>query len=203
MRRPIAAARACVLSSMLVSCSASSGGDSPFDSPTVGMPGNGSAPPSGDDGDDDDGDESSTGDPSTDDGDQGSTGSDMDPGAGTLDAASTGLPDDMPTDGGSDTGGVGPMQTGMYADCLVPEDCVAPTNVCIVVNMTAGFCTNMACSNPATDCEPAPGGTAVPTCFPIELNGTPTASCALSCANGEVCPAGMTCWPLAEGSICA
>jgi hypothetical protein len=188
--------------SMLLACAPDSGGDSPFDSPTGAAPGGASASASAADEEDED-DVSGTGASSSDGDAAASTGSDVDPAdADTSGPASTGAQADPP-DAGSGTDGGVPPATGMYGECLVPEDCAAPNNVCIVVNDTEGFCTNMACTNPATDCDPAPGGTATPICFPIELNGMPTASCALGCAGGLTCPVGMTCWPLAEGSICA
>jgi hypothetical protein len=185
----------------VLACTAGSSGEDPFNSPTGAQPGSVSV--SAGDGDDDDGDESSTGDGSSEGDDApASTGSDdAVPGTETGEPEATGAPVDPPDTDGTD-GGVPPAM-GMYSECLVPEECLAPINVCIVVNDTEGFCTNMACTNPATDCEPSPGGTATPICFPIELNGMPTASCALGCAGGLTCPAGMTCWPLAEGSICA
>jgi hypothetical protein len=114
---------------------------------------------------------------------------------------------DMPGDESS-TGmmppGMGQPADGMYSDCLdAMTDCAAPTNVCFVINDNDGFCTNMACANPATDCDAAPGGTATPICFPVELGGMPSMSCALSCTGGLMCPVGMTCYNLTEGGICA
>ena len=101
-----------------------------------------------------------------------------------------------------DDSGLEQPASGMYSECTVPEDCVAPSNVCITINMGVGFCTNMGCANPAADCDPTPGGTAVPICFPIELNMMPDSSCALDCSGGQICPTGMACAVLEGGSIC-
>lgn len=163
--------------------------------------------PVGDDDDDEDteGDSEGTADDddddddmATDDGTTGSAGSS----SGAVTTLTTMPPGDDSTDGGAVDGGEQPAM-GMYSDCLLPADCAAPSNVCLVVNMDDGFCTNMGCVTPAVDCDPTPGGTAVPICYPVELDMVPQDSCALDCSAGQTCPLGMMCYALADGSICA
>jgi hypothetical protein len=115
--------------------------------------------------------------------------------------ASSGPDDD---DGMNDDGGQ--PGTGMYAHCLAPEQCAGGSiNVCITINDgRTGFCTNSTCTNPAVDCDPSPGGTAEPICYPITINDMPAQSCALDCAGGKTCPGGMQCFALEGGlSVCA
>jgi hypothetical protein len=67
---------------------------------------------------------------------------------------------------------------------------------------TDGFCTALGCSDPATQCAAAPGGTATPSCYAIMANGMPDAVCALDCNSGKTCPTGMTCTNLTGGHVC-
>ena len=134
--------------------------------------------------------------------DDGTTGSGAGSSGGPVTTMTTMPPPGDSSDGGAVDGGEQPAM-GMYSDCLLPRDCVAPSNVCLVVNMDDGFCTNMGCVNPAADCDPTPGGTATPICFPVELDMMAQNSCALDCSSGQTCPAGMMCYALADGSICA
>lgn len=117
-------------------------------------------------------------------------------------AASTGAMPGDSSSGGMDAGTEQP-QSGMYSECAMPEDCIVPSNVCLTVNMMSGFCTNMGCLDPVADCDATPGGTAVPICFPVELDKVEQDSCALDCSAGQICPTGMVCVALADGSICA
>jgi len=66
------------------------------------------------------------------------------------------------------------------------EDC-PDTDGCLPIGdpVTDGFCTNDGC--PGT-CDPAPGDAPVK-CIPV----SGYTLCALSCAAGEACPAGMIC----------
>lgn len=96
---------------------------------------------------------------------------------------------------------------GMYAPCLEGTDCGNMTNLCIQsvdADMTPidGFCSTTGCANPATDCDPAPGGTAMPACVPITVNNMAQMACALNC-QGLVCPTGMVCMNFTNlGMIC-
>ncbi len=112
-----------------------------------------------------------------------------------------GLPGDSST--GMGDAGTEQPQSGMYSPCTVPEDCQLPSNLCLTVNMMSGFCTNTACTDPVMQCDATPGGTATPICFPVDLDGMAQDSCALGCDGGLICPTGMTCVALADGSICA
>ena len=112
----------------------------------------------------------------------------------TEDAASGGPPSEQPAD-------------GMYSDCLSAVECIGLTTCMTLLDgggeVSDGFCTVGACMNAAASCDPTPGGTAVPFCFPIEQNGTADDICALDCSGGGTCPAGMECYELSAGSICA
>lgn len=83
--------------------------------------------------------------------------------------------------------------TGMYANCTEDDfvNCNAADG-CMTVSAATGdvgFCTAVACSNPAVDCDPAPAGTSVtPTCIPIGEQVV----CALDCSVAA-CPAPMQC----------
>jgi hypothetical protein len=68
--------------------------------------------------------------------------------------------------------------------------------------ITHGFCTNDTCANPATDCDPAPSGTATPACVDVDVGGTPASACYLDCAAGD-CPAGMECIDVSVAQLCA
>jgi hypothetical protein len=151
----------------------------------------------------DDGSGSSEGSTGSDDGStaaaDGSSGSGSDP-ATSSDATSAPA---------SDTGeDVAPQpEDGMYSDCLTAAMCVG-LNTCITIHDTEdmpidGFCTNNACMAPATDCDPSPGGTAVPFCMMVTLNGEADTACALDCSGGKTCPGGMMCWELGRTSVCA
>src|SRR5690606_6117591 len=97
-------------------------------------------------------------------------------------------------------------ESGMYSDCLSTAECIGQ-DACITVldeqqAPIDGFCSKDDCVDPITDCEPSPGGTATPVCFSLMLMGAPAEVCALDCAGGESCPAGMVCREVTGGSIC-
>lgn len=98
---------------------------------------------------------------------------------------------------------------GMYSDCLDAEPCGFNPNLCITIQDADmmnidGFCSTTGCANPAMDCDPSPGGTAVPICMPTTVNNMMLQACALSCAGGMTCPLPMMCYNLnGIGEICA
>jgi hypothetical protein len=113
-----------------------------------------------------------------------------------LDSSSDGSMDSM---SGSTTGpppppaGSQPL-TGMYAHCLVPAECSAGLSCLTISDGTNGFCTTTPCTNPATDCDPAPPGTASPPMC-VDANdgaGGTVSICALDCTVAA-CPTGMVC----------
>jgi hypothetical protein len=75
-------------------------------------------------------------------------------------------------------------------DCAAGEGCFDSS--CGAVD--DAFCTNTNCSNPALDCDPAPGDAP-----PICVNSS---WCALDCTT-ETCPTGMTCYDVTVANICA
>jgi hypothetical protein len=162
--------------------------------------------PNGDPEDDDD-DESS----SSEGGDQGD---DSSSDAGEIDesssgdapvGSSSGEPDaDGDADAGEQPGGQ--PGEGMYSTCAVPSDCV-DANLCVTIldpmqMPLGGFCTSSGCTNAGVDCLATPGGTATPMCLPLTVNDMPDAACALDCAGGKTCPAGMECIDVTGASIC-
>lgn len=95
-------------------------------------------------------------------------------------------------------------ENGMYSSCDSIADCVGLT-ACLTATDTSGqaidaFCTAGACDSPLAQCDPTPGGTAVPICLPTDAMDN---VCALDCAQGQECPDGMDCRTLAGGSICS
>jgi hypothetical protein len=109
------------------------------------------------------------------------------------------------TDTGMVDDGMQPAD-GMYSDCVDASACIG-LGTCITfldaLNMPMdGFCTNIGCTDPSTDCDPSPGGTALPLCVMIDLAGNPDAVCALDCSGGATCPGGMTCRELDQTSVC-
>jgi hypothetical protein len=96
----------------------------------------------------------------------------------------------------------------MYSDCLDVADCVGQTT-CVTIddagmNPADGFCTTAPCTDPGTDCNPSPGGTAEPICIEISVGGNPAMGCALDCSAGKTCPNGMLCYTLpGSGDVCA
>jgi hypothetical protein len=154
------------------------------------------------------GDGSTAGEATSTEGEQdGSTASVSDGSGSGTDGPGASSGDDAPlaTDTGADNG-MQPVD-GMYSDCLSAAMCVG-LNTCITIldteNMPIdGFCTNNACVAPATDCDVGPGGTAVPFCMMVQLNGRPDTACALDCSGGKTCPGGMMCWELGRTSVCA
>lgn len=111
---------------------------------------------------------------------------------------------------GGSSGAVDPTDgqpaDGMYSPCLQAAEC-APLSLCIQsvdadMNPIDGFCSATGCSNPAMDCDPAPGGTAVPVCVPITVNNMAQMACALNC-QALMCPTGMMCVNFTDlGMIC-
>ncbi|MCA9652530.1 MAG: hypothetical protein H6712_20945 [Myxococcales bacterium] len=161
-----------------------------------------SAPPSNDTGDDDTG---GTGSGSG--GGNGSSG----PGDESTDGGSTSSMTTDPTvttgvttmNGSTDDGGPTGMQpaSGMYSACTVADDC---DSLCITIQddmgvVQGGFCSDYPCTNPAIDCDPSPGGTAVPACIGVEINGTPDTACYLDCTGGLSCAPPMVCTPIVGG----
>ncbi len=131
------------------------------------------------------------------------------------DDATTGMPPTtMPPTTFSDSsddmgdGNGGQPQDGMYSHCLDANECSAPTNLCIQIQVDMviqdGFCTVTGCSNPAVSCDPSPGGTATPICVGVMVNGMAEQACALDCSANKTCPMGMECWSLTGGlMLCA
>ena len=136
----------------------------------------------------------------------------------SADATSTDAPTTTASDSADDTddtaaettGAPGGMQPadGLYSHCLTPTECDPIPALCITIedmsgNATDGYCSLTPCTNAAVDCVPTPGGTALPACIPVTLDGQATNACALDCSGGATCPTGMTCHALTIGSICA
>ena len=162
------------------------------------------APVPADDPDDDDDASSGAGESSS------SSSDDGEPPLGSSSEESSTTTLDVDPSGGESTGGDVPdgMQpaAGMYATCIDANVC-APLTVCMqildaMMMPTDGFCTSLGCSDPSTQCLPAPGGTATPSCYAIMANGMPDAVCALDCGGGKTCPTGMTCRNLTGGMVC-
>ena len=83
---------------------------------------------------------------------------------------------------------VGPP-TPMFSPCTSDGDCVG-LELCFFGYSSTGFCTN-SCSN-ASECGPAPGGSATLACAAIENVGDPY--CVLECDfSTQLCPPGMQC----------
>lgn len=99
-------------------------------------------------------------------------------------------------------------KTGQYSACVEPTDCGFAPHICISIDdafgeQLSGFCTEIGCLDPVADCDPNPGGTAVPVCIPAPLKGLFETSCALDCSGGGTCPAPMQCFTdLDTGPIC-
>lgn len=115
--------------------------------------------------------------------------------AGSTSAASTG-----PATGDAPSSTSAGEMSPIYGPC--DEICsLGPDNTCIKPNDGSGaeFCT-MPCTM-ASECPPAPGGSAAPDC--VAAVGEPI--CLLDC-NGGTCPEGMSCKTLLTGegarSIC-
>lgn len=112
--------------------------------------------------------------------------------------------------GSTDDGGGNGMQPqdGMYSPCLTAQECGMTPILCITIldammNPSDGFCSETGCANPAVDCDPTPGGTAVPRCMPVTVNQMALQACALDCSGGKVCPAPMQCYDLdGVGMVC-
>jgi hypothetical protein len=92
----------------------------------------------------------------------------------------------------ADTGTGQQPADGMYSACDDAADCFG-LEFC-----ETGFCTSE-CTNAAVDCDPSPGGTALPTCFMFGLESL----CALDCSGGSTCPTPMQCTPVTTGSVCS
>lgn len=107
----------------------------------------------------------------------------LDDDARPLDADPTDDPTDDPT-------GNQPAN-GMYAACLVPDQCPGLLGCATIGDPpTDGVCTDECAGfmNPA-GCDPSPGGTATLTC--TVLSGYNL--CALDCSGGKSCPTPMVC----------
>ncbi len=188
-----------------VACASDDGGNTPFGVPTgASASASASATASG----------SATDTDAT----SGSSGSSTGGGSETVgsSSSSTGSPTTSPgstsigSTGGDETAAVDPgtqPADGLYSTCLVPEQCDPIPALCITINdedgvPMDGFCSQTGCTNPAVDCVPTPGGTAVPACMPVTVNGAEGSACALDCSGGATCPAPMTCYSLTFGMIC-
>lgn len=84
--------------------------------------------------------------------------------------------------------------TGQYADCDADADCSSDTNGCLWFEhpddgSIRGFCSVPCEGGTPSNCDPAPSGTAVPSCF-----GPGPVWCALDCGAGRTCPTGMECF---------
>ena len=112
--------------------------------------------------------------------------------------------DDGPATTGVDpTGAPGPGQPamGLWAQCTMDayDNCTFAAPVCISGEfdngVEDGFCSTDICSNPAVDCQPVPlDSDATPICVEArDPMNQPVFLCALGCAQGETCPAGMNC----------
>ncbi|MGH1341899.1 MAG: hypothetical protein ACRBN8_10130 [Nannocystales bacterium] len=118
--------------------------------------------------------------------------------------------DPLGSSGGESTFGEPPSEQpedGMYSSCASIVDCIGLT-ACLTATDTGGqpidpFCTAGACKSPLAQCDPTPGGTAVPICLPTKTESGMDTVCALDCSQGQECPDGMDCRTLAAGSICS
>ncbi|MEX1366306.1 MAG: hypothetical protein AB1Z98_24490 [Nannocystaceae bacterium] len=189
----------------LPGCTVDPGDNNPFGTATPVT----SAPPSNDTGDED-GTATSGSDTAGATGGSGPQDGTTDGGDSTGPAVTTGpmMTTTGVTAGGStDDGGGNGMQpaNGMYSSCLVAGDC---DFLCITLTddlgaVLGGFCSDFPCINPAIDCDPSPGGTAIPSCIGIEINMVPDTACYLDCTGGLSCPSPMVCEPVVGGlSIC-
>jgi hypothetical protein len=151
-----------------------------------------------DDGDDDDGTDHS---PPDDDGDESTS---APPDAETTDPDPTTADEAGPGDTGVDpTGddGVGQPDMGLWAECTYDafDNCTFDAPVCISGmfegGVEDGFCSRDLCMNPAADCAPVPlDSNAIPMCVEArDPMNQPVFLCALDCAQGQTCPAGMVC----------
>ncbi|RMG93366.1 MAG: hypothetical protein D6705_18895 [Deltaproteobacteria bacterium] len=115
----------------------------------------------------------------------GATGSTGDGGSSGSSSSST-----SSTSGGSTTGSAGfQPQDGPYSPCATSQDCPRQGLECLQIGAD-GFCSPQ-CGDPS-ECPMAPVGAAVsPLCFPAP--GVTYSLCALGCAGGKPCPAGMAC----------
>jgi hypothetical protein len=149
-----------------------------------------------------DDDESTSVDPHADDGTGENTSAPAD--AETGDPDPTTAEDGGPGDTGVDpTGEPGPGQPGMglWAQCTYDafDNCTFDAPVCISGMFDGGaedgFCSRDMCTNPAVDCAPVPtDSNASPICVEArDPMNQPVFLCALDCAQGETCPAGMVC----------
>lgn len=189
---------------VLLACSVDGGEEATFGVPTGAGSSPGSSPGSADDGTgEDSGSGTGAGSSSTagsDDAADGSTGNPLGDSSGS--PTTTDMPGDESSSGGMPPGMGGQPADGMYSDCMdARNDCLPLTNLCFVINGNDGFCSNTMCANPAADCDPAPGGTATPVCYPLDDQSF----CALSCEGGLTCPTGMVCYPNLDsgGALCA
>jgi hypothetical protein len=155
---------------------------------------------SDDDDDDDDDDTSET----PDDGEDSADGSTTEPhDVDTMDPDPSSGEVGEPETGVDPTGDPGPGQPamGLWAQCTYEayDNCTFDAPVCISAEFDGGaedgFCSRDGCTNPAVDCAPVPtDSNATPMC--VEARDEMQQSvflCALDCALGQTCPAGMVC----------
>jgi hypothetical protein len=108
-----------------------------------------------------------------------------------------------PETGMDPTGDPGPGQPamGLWSQCTFDayDNCTFDAPVCISGSFDGGaedgFCSRDACNNPAVDCAPVPtDSNATPMCVEArDPMDQPVFLCALDCAQGQTCPAGMAC----------
>ncbi|MCH9681018.1 MAG: hypothetical protein K0V04_06270 [Deltaproteobacteria bacterium] len=98
--------------------------------------------------------------------------------------------------GGSDGGTQPPV--GMYSSCRMLEECGPAPDLCVTLfglggTLLGGFCSQTGCDDPVADCDPSPGGTAVPVCVEVNVEGMDEFVCALDCEDEATCPDPMEC----------
>ena len=108
-----------------------------------------------------------------------------------------------PETGVDPTGDPGPGQPamGLWSQCTFDayDNCTFDAPVCISGEFDGGaedgFCSRDGCNNPAVDCAPVPtDSNAIPMCVEArDPMNQPVFLCALDCAQGQTCPAGMAC----------
>ena len=197
-----------VLSSMIAACTAGADDGSGF----TGYP-SGPGPATGkNDAIEDSGSSESTSEDADDDDDTGDPHADSEDSADESTTAphdvDTGDPDPSTGEAGDPdpvdpTGEPGPGQPamGLWAQCTSTayDDCTFDAPVCISGEFDGGaedgFCSRDLCSNAAIDCAPVPtDSNATPRCVEArDPMNQPVFLCALDCAAGQTCPAGMVC----------
>lgn len=81
----------------------------------------------------------------------------------------------------------GPLPGEAFSDCIDKGDC--DDDWCLHPANETGFCTYACTSTGIDSCDPIPGGTAIPTCLPVDTDEV----CALDCGGNKSCPSDMRC----------